>query len=95
MQEARRQQMKKAANAQNPGQPGQGPPGPGMPQGGPPIDPRTGLPVGMDPRMLLTMDPRNPPPGVDPRIIQQIQAAHAQRLREAEQEEDDDEDEDE
>lgn len=81
MQEARRQQMKKASNG--------GEPQADQPQGQPampPIDPRTGLPMGMDPRMLLNMDPRNPPPGVDPRLIQQVQAAHAARLRQDEEE---------
>lgn len=79
MQEARRQQMKQAQQAENPN--GAGPGQPNMAQG-PPIDPRTGLPIGMDPRMLLNMDPRNPPPGIDPRLIQQVQANHAARQQE-------------
>lgn len=81
MQEARRQQMKQANQAQNGNNPGAQDDSNGNPQPNlPPIDPRTGLPMGMDPRALLNMDPRNPPPGVDPRIIHQFQVAHAARL---------------
>lgn len=41
------------------------------------IDPRTGIPIGMDPRILLTMDPDNPPHGIDPRIIRHVQSIKA------------------